>query len=91
MTPAAIRNRLIDALRIDLVGPALPDEQLDQNPTRWYLTSFLAPLNAGPDQRGDLSQNEALDLAGAPPRPPPTTRKPTTPAPAPRRFPPRSA
>lgn len=30
MTPADVRNRLIDALRTDLVGPALPDELLDQ-------------------------------------------------------------
>ena len=33
MTPAAVRDRLIEALRVDLVGPALPDELLDQNPT----------------------------------------------------------
>ena len=62
MTPAAVRDRLIDALRQDLVGPALPDELLDQAPTRWYLTGFLAPLNASHDQRGDPEANDDADL-----------------------------
>ena len=62
MTPAAVRDRLIDALRQDLVGPALPDELLDQAPTRWYLTGFLAPLNASHDQRGDPDANDEADL-----------------------------
>ena len=62
MTPAAVRDRLIDALRQDLVGPALPDELLDQAPTRWYLTGFLAPLNARHDQRGDPDANDEADL-----------------------------
>ncbi|MFO1419611.1 MAG: DISARM system helicase DrmA [Candidatus Competibacteraceae bacterium] len=62
MTPADVRNRLIDALRTDLVGPALPDELLDQAPTRWYLTGFLAPLNASHDQRGDPDANDQADL-----------------------------
>ena len=35
MTSAEIRARLIDALRIDLVGPALADELLDEMPTRF--------------------------------------------------------
>ena len=62
MTPADVRDRLIDALRQDLVGPALPDELLDQAPTRWYLTGFLAPLNARHDQRGDPDANDEADL-----------------------------
>ena len=50
MTPAAVRDHLVDPLRQDLVGPALPDELLVAAPTRWYPTGFLAPLNASPDQ-----------------------------------------
>ena len=51
MAAADARSRLFDALRRDLVGP-LPDapdldlarEKLDERPSRWYLTGFLAPL-----------------------------------------------
>ncbi|MFO1433947.1 MAG: hypothetical protein U1F76_28275 [Candidatus Competibacteraceae bacterium] len=69
MLPADVRNRLIDALRVDLVGPALPDELLDQNPTRWYLTGFLAPLNASLEQRSDLDANDEPDLLDEAPIP----------------------
>ena len=64
MTSAEIRARLIDALRIDLVGPALPDELLDEMPTRFYLTGLLAPLNASHDQRSDPEANDEPDLLG---------------------------
>jgi hypothetical protein len=43
---AQTRERLVEALRADLVGPfdpALPDELLRMPPSRWYLTGFLAP------------------------------------------------
>ena len=61
MTPADVRDRLIHALRADLVGPALPDEILDEAPTRFYLTGFLAPLNASLDQRSDPTANDEPD------------------------------
>ena len=50
MIPVDVRDCLIDTLGQDLVGPALPDELLNQVPTRWYLTGFFALLNASPDQ-----------------------------------------
>lgn len=62
MTPADVRDRLIAALRVDLVGPALPDEILNEIPTRWYLTGFLAPINAGVDQRSDPEADDEPDL-----------------------------
>ncbi len=62
MTPADVRDRLIAALRTDLVGPALPDEILNEIPTRWYLTGFLAPLNAGVEQRSDPEADDEPDL-----------------------------
>ena len=62
MTSADVRDRLIAALRTDLVGPALPDEILNETPTRWYLTGFLAPLNAGVDQRSDPDADDEPDL-----------------------------
>lgn len=44
----AVRTRLVDTLRRDLVGPGPEDvdlarELLKENPSRWYLTGFLAP------------------------------------------------
>jgi len=49
-TPVEVRTRLIDRFRRDLVGPHpekdkdLARERLDEeNPSRWYLTGFLAP------------------------------------------------
>ena len=62
MTPADVRDRLITALHVDLVGPALADEILNEIPTRWYLTGFLAPLNAGVDQRSDPDADDEPDL-----------------------------
>jgi hypothetical protein len=43
-----VRARLVDILRRDLVGPGPQDqdlarEQLSENPSRWYLTGFIAP------------------------------------------------
>ncbi|WFU56823.1 DISARM system helicase DrmA [Bradyrhizobium pachyrhizi] len=44
----AIRSRLVETLRRDLVGPSLEDadiarELLKNSPSRWYLTGYLAP------------------------------------------------
>ncbi len=49
--PVDVRRDLVDALRLDLVGPrkgsALENEVLPQAPSRWsYLTGFLVPLEA---------------------------------------------
>ena len=51
MTAEAVRAELLHALRRDLIGP-LPDapdldlarELLGEQPSRWYLTGFLAPV-----------------------------------------------
>lgn len=49
-TPATseqIRTRLVEALRLDLVGPAndhtFANELLPESPRRWYLTGYLVP------------------------------------------------
>ena len=50
MKPVEVREELVDALRLDLIGPCptrnlgTPDEVLPQTPSRWYLTGFLVPL-----------------------------------------------
>ena len=54
MTPADVRAQLVAALQLDLVGPhdGIGDaaETLPQHPSRWYLTGFLVPFDAGESQ-----------------------------------------
>ena len=67
MNSVEVRAKLVDALGLDLVGPAenLGDasEGLPQAPSRWYLTGFLAPLEGSREQRTDESSTEELDQA----------------------------
>jgi hypothetical protein len=69
-TPSAeVRDRLVDALQLDLVGPDADDpsharyaqEQLPaRRPSNWYLTGFLVPFEApAPDD----TASEQLDVA----------------------------
>jgi hypothetical protein len=70
----AIRGRLVDTLRRDLIGPGpgdadLAHERLRNNPSRWYLAGFLAPAldgisegTEGVEDEGDpLLSDEASD------------------------------
>jgi hypothetical protein len=54
---ATVRDTLVDALELDLVGPRndseLANERLDKAPSRWYLTGFLVPVGAPPDAKHD--------------------------------------
>lgn len=65
MESVEVREQLVDALRLDLVGPEkgceLEDEILPQAPSRWYLTGFLVPLEAGEEQRADETFEEEVD------------------------------
>lgn len=68
VTSAHVRNKLVEALKLDLVGPeaGLGDaaETLSQAPSRWYLTGFLAPLDAPAEQRCDAeADDDDLDAA----------------------------
>ncbi|MFC1758146.1 DISARM system helicase DrmA [Planctomycetota bacterium] len=67
-TSANIRSSLVDALRLDLVGPG-PDrgnaeEILNQAPSRWYLTGFLVPVDAGESQKEDADADDELEEGG---------------------------
>src|SRR5689334_21132174 len=68
MNSVDVREKLVEALRLDLVGPAEglgdPAEVLPQAPSRWYLTGFLVPLGAERAQRADESSMEDVDQAG---------------------------
>ena len=65
MKPVDVREKLLEALRLDLVGPDkgsdLEDETLPQAPSRWYLTGFLVPLEADEAQRSDETSGEEID------------------------------
>lgn len=60
-----IRADLVRALELDLVGPEndgdLGQEVLPQSPSRWYLTGFLIPTEAGEAQRTDATSEEGVD------------------------------
>lgn len=67
MTPAQIRDTLVDALHLDLVGPD-PDqpkhavyatETLPTAPSTWYLTGFLVPFQAA---ESDETSTEQMDV-----------------------------
>ena len=65
-----VRARLVDVLRRDLIGPGPEDvdiarERLKENPSRWYLTGYLAPA---PETAGLAAAEaaEALEEEGDP-------------------------
>ena len=65
---AEVRATIVTELRRDLYGPdtvdtAYHDEVLDTAPSRWYLTGFLVPKNAPPEQRQGSAETEG-DLDG---------------------------
>ncbi len=68
MTSAEVRQRLIEALGLDLVGPGsghpLATERLRrrERPSNWYLTGFLIPSGMPPEQSADADENDDFDL-----------------------------
>src|SRR5688500_16359748 len=86
MTSVEVRRELVNALRLDLVGPGeglgQAEEVLPQRPSKWYLTGFLVPLDAEEDQRRDEDAAEDLAAGAEPggtdddetPEPPPARR-----------------
>ncbi|MGH8338678.1 MAG: hypothetical protein ACRETL_18050 [Gammaproteobacteria bacterium] len=60
-----VRSRLVEAIRLDLVGPdnrhAFAAEVLPESPSRWYLTGYLVPVDAPEEQRFDEQSQEEID------------------------------
>jgi hypothetical protein len=62
-----VRERLVEALKLDLVGPwpghALAEEQLPGwiRPSNWYLTGFLIPSGTPPERSSDADEDDDLD------------------------------
>ncbi|NLN92721.1 MAG: helicase [Candidatus Hydrogenedens sp.] len=68
MASVKIRQSLVDALRLDLIGPEqgspLEREVLRQRPSRWYLTGFLVPQSAALNERQDATALEEAEALG---------------------------
>src|ERR1044072_3480218 len=68
MTSESVRSKLVEALQLDLVGPAndhaFAQELLPESPSRWYLTGFLVPSDAPLEQRIDETATEEIDSGG---------------------------
>ena len=62
-----VRSRLVDALKLDLVGPwaghELGAEQLPgrERPSNWYVAGFLIPTGTAPDRSADADEDDDLD------------------------------
>ena len=66
-TPVEIRDRLVEALELDLVGP-WPGHELEQErlprrvrPSNWYLTGFLIPVDTEAEQAGDDDSDDEFE------------------------------
>ena len=65
--PLSVREYLVEALKLDLVGPSadhdLSAERLPGwvRPSNWYLTGFLIPSATPFQYRGDDDENDSLD------------------------------
>lgn len=70
MSAIEVREELVDALQLDLIGPTGPlgnhGEILPQPPSRWYLTGFLVPTDADEGQRCDPTSTDELDQTPKP-------------------------
>ena len=66
---AEIREEIVRALRLDLIGPwadhPLADERLPGwvRPSNWYLTGFLVPRGAPIEHRGDADVDDEPEVA----------------------------
>jgi Helicase conserved C-terminal domain len=65
----AVRDRIVEALRLDLVGPdnahPFAQELLPESPGHWYLTGFLVPAGAPLEQRVDATSDDEIDSGAA--------------------------
>ena len=66
-TSEQVRERLVEAIELDLVGPPAghryEEELLPgwERPSKWYLTGFLIPKDAPPEEVGDDDANDEFD------------------------------
>ena len=64
---AGVRERLVEALNLDLVGPRAADTLADERlpgwvrPSNWYLTGFLIPSGTKPELSADADEEDDID------------------------------
>src|SRR5262245_37560972 len=68
LAPIDVRQRLVEALELDLVGPwpghPLETERLPiwTRPSNWYATGFLIPSATPPEYASDPDENEDVEV-----------------------------
>lgn len=69
MTSLQVREDLVKALCLDLVGPGPgskhESETLPMAPSKWYLTGYLVPFMAPESQKREVTADDELDLVGS--------------------------
>lgn len=67
MQTVEVRSQLVDSLQLDLVGPGCelgdPREALPQEPSKWYLTGFLAPFDSDAKDRLTEDADDEVESA----------------------------
>ncbi len=67
-TSLEVRERLIEALKLDLVGPWVGHELADERlpgwvrPSSWYLNGFLIPSGTSPEKAADVDADDDLEV-----------------------------
>jgi hypothetical protein len=66
-TSAEARDKLVEALELDLIGPSnghpFERELLPRSPRTWYLTGMLVPVDAKVEAREDPASDDDIDDA----------------------------
>ena len=63
----AVRERLVEALNLDLIGPGADHELAAERlpgwirPSNWYLTGFLIPSGTRPEDSADMDEDDDID------------------------------
>jgi hypothetical protein len=76
-TPREAREKLVDVMRYELLGPDSADEVIDESPLSRYLVGMLAPFGTdvpAEEQEDMPGEDEGEDLAGAPELAPPISQ-----------------
>ncbi len=67
-TSLAVRERMVHALKLDLVGPLAGDALATEclpgwvRPSNWYLTGFLIPMGTPPEESSDVDEDDDVDV-----------------------------
>jgi hypothetical protein len=67
-TSLEVRGRIVNALKLDLVGPLAGDALANEclpgwvRPSNWYLTGFLIPVGTPPEKSSDADEDDDIDV-----------------------------